>query len=201
MFIGRYNYASLVTYLGVVFAVFGIYAALITENIDYAMLFLVLSGICDMFDGFVARLIKQDEEEKLFGVQIDSLADTVNFVVFPVIITVALGVPSVYAVAIYAFYIIAGITRLAYFNVTVATAETRPKGYVGMPVTFSALLFPVMYLIGEKIGYNLLTLTCLIQGLLFIIRIPIPKPRGKAYVFFTLLGIGLTALFTYKGMK
>ena len=48
-----------------------------------AYLSLLISGICDMFDGKVARKCKRNKKEKMFGIEIDSLADTVNFLLLP----------------------------------------------------------------------------------------------------------------------
>ena len=48
-----------------------------------------------MFDGKVARMCKRTEEEKQFGIQIDSLADTINFIALPVVIMLSLGMNSV----------------------------------------------------------------------------------------------------------
>ena len=47
---------------------------------------------------------KQKGQEKEFGIQIDSLADTVNFVVLPVIIMISLGMTSVIDVIIYMLF-------------------------------------------------------------------------------------------------
>ena len=63
MFIGVYNLSVLLTYLGVCFAVFGMYLA-ITGNIPAAVMCLILAGVCDMFDGYVARKCKRTEDEK-----------------------------------------------------------------------------------------------------------------------------------------
>ena len=45
-----------------------------------AVFCLALSGLCDMFDGKIARRKKdRTEDEKKFGIQIDSLCDVVCF--------------------------------------------------------------------------------------------------------------------------
>ena len=51
----------------------------------------MFSGLCDAYDGKVARMKKvRTEEEKAFGIQIDSLADMVAFGVLPACIGAAM---------------------------------------------------------------------------------------------------------------
>ena len=79
--IGYYNYTVWLTYLSLISAALGIGASLHGIGHPYiGIFFLMLSGLCDAFDGRVARRKKdRTEEEKKFGIQIDSLADLVAF--------------------------------------------------------------------------------------------------------------------------
>ena len=79
--LGYYNPSVILTYLSLIFASLGIARAMEggSENIFVAVFLLLLSGACDMFDGAIAARCKRNEEEKLFGVQIDSLCDLVAF--------------------------------------------------------------------------------------------------------------------------
>ena len=71
-----------------------------------------------MFDGKIARTKKnRTEEEKCFGIQIDSLADIVCFGILPIVLGFKLGMYHIYGIAILLFYGLAGLIRLAYFNV------------------------------------------------------------------------------------
>ena len=54
-----------------------------------------------MFDGVVARKCKRTEDEKRFGVELDSLVDVVNFVVLPIVIATAMGLTKWYQVLIF----------------------------------------------------------------------------------------------------
>ena len=57
-----------------------------------AVLCLALSGLCDMFDGKIARRkIDRTDDEKCFGIQIDSLCDMVCFGAFPILLAYSLG--------------------------------------------------------------------------------------------------------------
>lgn len=204
MFIGKYNKSVIVTYMGVVFSILGVYCAL-NNNVRFAMIFLIFSGICDLFDGKYANLHKRTKEEKAFGVQIDSLADMINFVAAPVVIALCLGLNDWYHLVIYSLYVLAGITRLGYFNIQVGDDFDVPiKYYSGLPVTYAALIFPVVWItsfwLETSVFKALYALTVFIVGLLFIANIKIKKPRGWAYLFFICLAVVLVSFIIAKGM-
>ena len=96
MFIVKFNKSVIITYLGVIFGVIAMYFSFSKmafseiSYLRYSLIFLVLAGVCDMFDGKVARMCKRTEQEKLFGIQLDSLADTVCFICLPVVIMLSL---------------------------------------------------------------------------------------------------------------
>ena len=90
--LGFYNYTTILTYLSLMSAGLGIVMSLGGDGHPYVgMCFLLFCGLCDAFDGKVART-KSDRtpEECAFGVQIDSLSDIVAFGVLPVCIGAAL---------------------------------------------------------------------------------------------------------------
>src|SRR5574344_2489295 len=201
MFIGKYNRSLIVPYIGVAFAIIGINFTL-QLNYKYAMICLVLAGICDLFDGKVARMCKRTEEEKLFGIQIDSLADMVGFVVFPIVIGYSLGLNEWYYILGYILLVLAGITRLGFFNVSVSETnkDTPVKTYSGLPVTSTSFIIPLAFVITRLInGIDLSTIypyIIYVVALLFVLNFKIPKPKGKAYPFIALVAIaGLVILF------
>ena len=89
--IGFYNYSVILTYISLISSVFGMSQA-IHGRFKVAVFCLALSGLCDMFDGKIARSMKnRTEDEKSFGIQIDSLCDVVCFGIFPAMICYLLG--------------------------------------------------------------------------------------------------------------
>ena len=54
--IGFYNYSVILTYIGLVSSVFGI-TQVFENHMSIAFLCLLLSGICDLFDGKISRSI------------------------------------------------------------------------------------------------------------------------------------------------
>ena len=204
MFIINLKKSVLVTYLGIIFGIISMNFAFTkmafaeVNYIRYSLIFLILSGICDMFDGKVARMCKRTQEEKEFGIQIDSLADTVNFLVLPVVIMLSLGMTSIFDVCIYTVFIICGISRLGVFNCN-ANADGPVSHYNGVPVTSTAIIYPVLGLLHGQIPNNIFEviyiIATMIISFLFIAKIKIPKFKGKAfYITIPILAILLVIL-------
>ncbi len=195
--IGFYDYTVILTYGSLLSAVGGM-ALAINGHPIWATLCLLFCGLCDMFDGKVARTKKnRTDEEKSFGIQIDSLADVVAFGVLPAVIALRLCHSAWYACVISGFYVLAGLIRLAYFNVTEEmrqkeTTESR-KSYSGLPITSAALIFPAFFCLAalytDRLLLNLsLCGVMLITGLLFILPIRVRKPQTKEMWFMFALG-------------
>lgn len=198
-FLGYYNKSVILTYVGAVSAVLGISLSF-SGRMTGAMLCLIVCGVSDLFDGMLARRCKRTDEEKEFGIQIDSLTDMVSFALFPVVLSFSLGNTQWYHVAISSFYVLAAITRLGFFNVSASVSET-PSCYTGLPVTFASLIMVTAFLIGKFFGITeiILPICLLVTGVLFILKIKITKPRGIAYVFLGLLAIALAVLVVLTG--
>lgn len=194
MFIGKWNKSVILSYIGLIFGVLGIYSAMYGD-INNAFVCLVIAGVCDMFDGKIARACKRTEEEKQFGVQLDSLIDIVNFGAFPVVIYLSLGFIAWYQIVIYSLFMVAQVARLAYFNISVKDGnKDKPiKHYQGLPVTSSAIILPAVYLLSlllNKLYFEtVFTLTLLIMSFLHIYNFKVFKPKGIAYVIFGILAL------------
>jgi CDP-diacylglycerol--serine O-phosphatidyltransferase len=199
LFIGVYNPSIILTYIGVFCSLYGMSKILIPRDgtifdvLTLGMIMLVIAGVCDMFDGRIARLCKRTEKEKEFGIQLDSLADTASFVVFPATLLIYATHGSIAGIVVAMFYCFAGIMRLGWFNVT--TEEN--KGYFfGLPVTFSAIIIPSTYLImhwlscGKYQNYEIVfPIVYGITGLLFISNFKLKKPGLVISIALVLLSI------------
>ena len=205
--IGFYNYTVILTYISLVISAVGIgFAA--TGDPFSAMLCLMASGVCDMFDGMIARTRKKStDEEKRFGIQLDSLCDIVCFGVLPAAtgITMAEGQSTLLQVASWAFgalLILGALIRLAYFNVTEETRQAteggRRKSYLGVPVTTSAMVFPLMFalslLLPAPLNLWIYPAFVLITALSFVTPVKVPKAHGKGLVVMGLIGLAEAAL-------
>ena len=192
--IGIYDYTVLLTYLGFASGIFGILSAF-NGNLFISIIALMFSGLCDMFDGKVARTKKKrTAEEKHFGIQLDSLSDLVCFGVLPAVIGYKLGFDKCYLLPIIIFYPLAALIRLAYFNVLeiMRNGNGPVKEYIGLPVTSSALLFPFIWIFKKMLGNYFAYLygsLLLIVGVLFILKFKIKKPSMKTMILFILIGL------------
>lgn len=90
--IGVYDYTVILTYVSLLSAGMGIFISLSGHGHPYVgIFFLLVCGLCDAFDGKVARTKKnRTDVEKKFGIQIDSLSDLVAFGVLPACIGTAM---------------------------------------------------------------------------------------------------------------
>ena len=203
--IGYYNYTVILTYLSLVSSIIGIFFTMgisgVGSHPEYAIICLMVSGLCDMFDGKVARTKKnRSESEKQFGIQIDSLCDAICFGVLPSVIGYSVGMNSWLDIPVLVMFPLCAVIRLAYFNVNEeerqkSTSEVR-KVYEGLPVTSVALILPVVYSfhrdIGQKWFPDVYGCSLFIIALAFITRFKVKKPTMKTMI--TFIGIGVLEL-------
>jgi CDP-diacylglycerol--serine O-phosphatidyltransferase len=154
------------------------------NQIIIAVSLFLASGLCDMFDGRIARGYgSRTRKEKLFGIQIDSLCDMVSFGIAPVIIAYCAGFDKVYHLIAFAVYAVCGAIRLAYFN-TQAVEETKDlnmKCFTGVPIPVCCLTVPPMMLLFKLFGSGNIAVSLvfafmyLITGIAFVINVKIKK--------------------------
>jgi len=181
-FVGFWNVSVILTYISLLCAVGGI-CMCAEGNIWAAVILLVCCGVCDMYDGKIARATKRSEDAKVFGIQIDSLCDLIAFGVLPSCIGHACGVRGL-GMAVLMFYTLAALIRLGYFNVTEQkrqqeSSENR-KFFEGLPVTWSAVIIPLTSLCRLFMGAEFKWVIGVVLGVVgfcFIARIKVPKPQ------------------------
>jgi len=186
--IGFYNYTVILTYIGVASAVVGMGLAMYGRT-SMAIVCLMISGFCDLFDGTIARTRKRNEMEKKFGIQIDSLADLVCFGVLPAVIGFSIGLTKWYETVALVVYVLAALIRLAYYNVTEDeiqfSGNTSRKYYDGLPVTTVALIIPLIYALRPvmKSGFLLLySLSLLAVAVAFLSKVKVRKLGMKGMI-------------------
>lgn len=215
--LGFYDYTMLLTFSSLVSASIGIVISLLGTGHPYiGMFFLLFCGLCDAFDGKVARTKKNRTQiENNFGIQIDSLSDVIAFGVLPTCIGAALVSSSeifafwksgwgllfsIVCYAIMALYALAAMIRLAYFNVTEEERQKTETGtrkyYLGLPVTSASLVFPFMLLIqfickkffNADVTY-LYFAVMLAMAIAFVSKFQLKKPGFRTLLI--MVGIGL----------
>lgn len=197
--IGKWNKSVILTYISLTVGIIGIALLFNGLSIKYSIICLIISGVCDMFDGTVARKCKRNEEEKEFGIQLDSLVDTICFIALPITILCFTNY-SLYFVPVYILYAICGIARLAYFNIK-APSSKAVSYYVGLPVTYIALLFPILYLLFYVLKQNifiyLINFLTVVLAILYVIRVKVPKPRLAASIILSLIAVIITIVYIF----
>jgi CDP-diacylglycerol--serine O-phosphatidyltransferase len=134
--LGYANAANAVTTLGAASGLFAIVAA--AQGAPRAALVLLCGAIlCDKVDGSLARRLGQ---ASAFGRDLDSLADALSFCIAPALIGAFRGLP-LWGVAAAGFYAVAGLWRLALFNIIGLTGQGREERFTGVPTTIAASWF------------------------------------------------------------
>ncbi|HBV52246.1 MAG TPA: CDP-diacylglycerol--serine O-phosphatidyltransferase [Clostridiales bacterium] len=208
--IGYYNVSVILTYIGLLSSLFGMANLSVARSnpwaIKIAFLCLLFSGLCDMFDGKIARRTNRSPEAKEFGIQIDSLCDLICFGVYPAFIVTTISSKHWISMIAGALFVLGGVIRLAYFNVVEnerqhQTSENR-KYYQGLPITSSALIFPFIYAVEGLVNrykpkipiqipsMNLIyTIIMFLVAFLFVWDIKVKKPGLKETVVMGILGL------------
>ena len=189
--IGFYDYTVILTSVSLASSVIGITQA-IHGRFKVAVVLLAFSGLCDMFDGKIARTKKnRSDAAKAFGIQIDSLCDVVCFGAFPALICYLLGVRGFLGMTVIALYCVSSVIRLAFFNVmemnNALITEEGEKFYRGLPITSMAVALPLVFMIQffvpDRVFVVCLYLLLLVVGLLFIVDFRFRKPSNLTLAF------------------
>jgi CDP-diacylglycerol--serine O-phosphatidyltransferase len=208
--IGFYNYTVILTYVSLLVSSVGIGLAAAGHPFG-ALCCLLASGVCDMFDGKIARTRKKStDEEKRFGIQIDSLCDVIFFGVLPAAVGISLvsKAPALDRGIVWGvccLYILCALIRLAYFNVTEETRQATEGGrrtcFMGVPVTTAAVIFPLVYALSlvlpAAIAPWLYPAFIFVTAISFIAPVRVKKPHSVGLVVLGLIGLAEAALLFY----
>lgn len=198
--LGAYNAACLLSLAGLL-AAFAALVLAVQGQVELALVGLMVAGVADLFDGVLARRLQRDIYEQAYGVQLDTVVDVAAFVMTPAVIALHAGALSWPALIGLGFFVLAGVVRLAHFNTLAALDVEQSTHHRGLPVTYTALLLPLLFLARDfapEIFPILLGGAFPLVGLLFVIDVPVRKPRGVFYVLLPLLAAVLIAYWTWR---
>ncbi|SFV74747.1 CDP-diacylglycerol--serine O-phosphatidyltransferase [hydrothermal vent metagenome] len=143
----HFNLANLFTFVNITAGLLATY--FITQNnFTLAIILAWIGGAFDIFDGKIARKYKLSNE---FGVQLDSFADFLSFVLVPVflifqaIYSHLVGIMLLFAAVISIYYVISGLRRLIHFNLN-TDAGSVDNYFTGVPTPLGAILLWLVYL-------------------------------------------------------
>ena len=176
----HFNLANLATFMNISAGILAIY--FITHDQFFgAALFAWIAGAFDIIDGKIARKYSLSTE---FGIQLDSYADFLSFVVVPsmfiyfaIIDGKELELNTFVVIFTFIYYIISGLRRLIKFNISAQEGEVE-KYFTGIPTPLGAILLFVVYLVWLTgiLPETFVLIFMIIIGFLLNSKIQIPHP-------------------------
>ncbi len=180
--IGYYNIANFITLAGLCSSVLSCYVAF-GGHYKAAVVLFMLAGLCDMFDGRVARATcNGDMRRRTFGVQIDTVCDMVSFGIAPGMLGYALGFRDAFDLVIYILFACFGAIRLAYFNTQALTEakDMKMEFFTGMPIPTICFFIPplalLMTFLAPSVMHIIFKVVYILIGISFVLNIKIKKP-------------------------
>jgi len=150
----HFNLANLITFSNVTCGLLAMYF-ITQEHYILASALAWVGGAFDIMDGKIARKYGLSNE---FGIQLDSFADFLSFVLVPVffifqaVYANLTGVTLIIASIASVYYVISGLRRLIQFNINADAGEVA-KHFTGVPTPLGAILLWLVWLGSDYIGY------------------------------------------------
>ena len=180
---------NMLTLANLVAGALAVVVALRHHNYELSFWLIVAAAVCDFFDGFAARLLKQQSP---LGVQLDSLADDISFGLAPAVVMFDLYTQSSSYYALsedvmsyvgYLCFIVAAFSalRLAKFNID----TTQGEEFEGLPTPANALMLmslAMMHQSGDVTLYQeFILLLCVAMAFLLISPIRMFALKFKSF--------------------
>ena len=189
---------NLVTLLGLSCGLLAIFFAL-NQNFPAAIIAMLWAVLFDWYDGLIARSMPdRSESQKMFGGYMDSLVDMVVSATGPAILLLSVGdfSPWFYPGAL--AIVVAGVLRLAYFDVYGIDENGTHAGITidNTPLAISAL-FLLHTIIDSNIFAAILYVAILVLAYLHVAPFRMGKLGGRwYYVVTTYVGV-LTVAYSF----
>ncbi len=177
--------------VGAIFSVMSYLQTSDVKHLYFACALIPLALIFDVLDGRIARW---RQRSSAMGRELDSLADVISFGVAPAAIAYGCGMQGLYDRIVLVFFVAAGVSRLARYNVTaekLSEGGDKVKYFEGTPIPTSLVLVMVLAAaayagaLGDQLwfgvvslgGFRLhpLVLLFAVSGSLMVSRLRIPK--------------------------
>ncbi len=158
-------------------------------HFDTAVHLLVVAVLLDMADGRVARLLNATSK---FGQEIDSFCDTVSFSTAPAFLAyqACLEPLGPWGVAAAVTYLLAGVFRLARFNLT-SDEHSKSSRTLGVPTPVGAGYLMVLVLMRDRVPAGWAAALVVIMALLMVSTWRLPEIKGRNVVTAMLvIGVG-----------
>jgi len=175
----HFNIANIVTFSNITLGIVAMYF-IQQHNFLIAIILAWIAGAFDIVDGKLARKYNLSCE---FGIQLDSFADFISFVVMPsFLLFYALDKTTntqlIISGAVFIYYIISGLRRLIQFNINSEAGEVA-KYFVGVPTPLGAILLWVLYLVYSFLLITNIYIILVLVGIIAYLlnsKVKIPHP-------------------------
>lgn len=142
----NFNLANIFTFVNIGAGVVAIYFISIGDY-NLAVISAWIGGAFDIFDGKIARKFGLSSQ---FGVQLDSFADSLSFVIVPLLLLYFAifkdsDIDRLLLASVFIFYTVAGLRRLINFNLNSSVGKVE-KFFTGVPTPLGAILLWFAYL-------------------------------------------------------
>ncbi|MFC2082057.1 CDP-alcohol phosphatidyltransferase family protein [Candidatus Bipolaricaulota bacterium] len=188
---------NIITLLGLSCGILGIYFALL-GNFPAAIIAMLWAVLFDWYDGPAARRIPgRSDVQKSIGARMDSLVDIVSLAICPAIILLSYGEFSAWFLPGALAIVMAGVVRLAYFDVFGVDDDGT---IAGLSLDVTALVVALVFLLEGVLGHNpfaaLLYATVAILSFLHVAPFRMHKMVGHWYQVVTAYVLILTAVYS-----
>jgi CDP-diacylglycerol--serine O-phosphatidyltransferase len=165
-----------------------------------AVVALIVAGLCDLFDGALARRLPRSPEAKNFGEALDLVIDGCSFGLAPTVLLYSAGLQTAPEIVLLMVFAGCAVWRLAYFATVGLAIERDVRYYIGLPTTFVALVIPLACLAGFfgrvplRVAADVATLGLAVA---MVSTVRIRKPAGRVLLVFPVLAAVLIVTFGF----
>ncbi len=183
--------ANLLTLAGLAAAI-GCALLAIRGHLALAAVALMVSGVCDLFDGFVARRLNRSKQQDVFGSRLDSIVDGCSFGFAPLVLLYRAGLDSPWELPVLFAFAGCVVWRLAFFDMIGLQGSGNQRYFIGLPVTYVSVFIPLAFLAGfggqTWLRAGVLVVTVVLSAAM-ISTVPVRKPSGIFYLLFPACGL------------
>lgn len=162
---------------------------------------ILLGALMDALDGRVARFLGQASD---FGMQLDSLCDAISFCCAPALLMYFWQLKKIgfFGLVICAFFLLAGLLRLARFNLSHAQ---QSQTFIGLPTTIAGcflatLLINSQYIIFGPFLSTVLGALVVCLSAFMISKVPFPAFKKVTRNVYALAALSLLAFTIIMGL-
>ena len=184
-------------------AFFGFLSIVFSSHLNFvgAAYCIILGALMDMLDGRTARFVGVSSE---LGMQLDSLCDVISFCLAPAFLMYRWQLCKIEMLGFFACacFLLAGVLRLARFNIT---SKEQSVFFLGLPTTIAGCFLVTLFLniadttISLKTSFLLMVLMVFLAYLMISsVRFPTFKRVAKSW--YVLAAISIIASVTVMGL-